>query len=104
MLGSASQAGLGDRDMSAVIHYIQAAALLQKEERASKLNKLAKSQIADNNSLKDEKNAADLCHTSDTVSNINNDNKVKERYKNINSQQTPLDAKEPTNFTFEDFY
>lgn len=32
MLGAASESGLGDRDMSSVIHYIEAAATMEKEE------------------------------------------------------------------------
>jgi 3-hydroxyisobutyrate dehydrogenase-like beta-hydroxyacid dehydrogenase len=33
MLGAAAESGLGDRDMSTVIHYIQAAAAMEAEER-----------------------------------------------------------------------
>lgn len=33
MLGAASEAGMGDRDLSSVVHYIQAAASMEEEER-----------------------------------------------------------------------
>ncbi|CCW65895.1 unnamed protein product [Phytomonas sp. EM1] len=33
MLGAASEAGMGDRDLAATVHFIQAAAAIEREER-----------------------------------------------------------------------
>lgn len=41
MHGAASEAGMGSKDMSTVVHYIQAAAAMEREDRRNKRAQLA---------------------------------------------------------------